>query len=65
LAGACRLLLDANTDETKDALFERFPREQLVAAISAVEAIAQAAEGDHVCEQMLRFYPTIRRFLPC
>ncbi len=64
LAGACRLFLDANTPLTRDAIFATFPREQLLAAIAAVEGLAHPPEEDHACEQMLRHYSNLRRFLP-
>lgn len=61
LAGACRRLVSG---EASESIFEHFPRDQLLAAADAVEAIAQSSENDHVCAQMIEHHRTIRRFLP-
>lgn len=61
LAGACRKLAKG---ETPEAIFARFPRDELLAAADAVEATAQPAEDDHACAHMLDRHRSIRRFLP-
>lgn len=61
LAGACRQLAKG---EAPEAIFARFPRDELLAAADAVEATAQRADDDHACSHMLDRHRSIRRFLP-
>lgn len=63
LASACRLLVDPDTDVARASLFEQFPREQIIAAVDAVVAIARPPEEDGDHAHAVKHYKTIRGFL--
>jgi len=65
LREACAVVLDSTWDDpqVRTAIFARVPKERLLEAVGAIEALALPADDDYY-RQLLDRYRQVRRFLP-